>query len=108
MQDEPQLFGAPPGDARATSLSITKSTTGHSLVTLYVHPENRRDLLTLDVTVAPGQGLSTVIGAMMPLLHRTDNLSVKFARRSMWAMHNRLGAMGYEVRIEHCGKCPPH
>lgn len=108
IEDEPQLFGAPPGDTRAASLHITKSTTGRMRVSLMVHQVNRKDLLTLDVTVGQDQGLGTVIGALTPLLHRMDNLSVKFARRSLWAVHNRLGAMGYEVRIEHCGKCPPH
>lgn len=107
MQEE-QLFGAPPGDCRAASISISKGAGGRHLVTLYVHPVNRKDLLVLDVTATEEQGINTVLGAMVPFLMRASTSSVNFARRTMWAIHNRLGSMGYEVRIEHCGREPKH
>lgn len=107
MQEE-QLFGAPPGDCKAATLSIVNYEGNRTGVSLLVHPINRRDLLELDVTCTEEQGISTVVGAMVPLVMRANRSSVNFCRRSMWAIHNRLGAMGYEVRIRHCGTEPKH
>lgn len=107
MIDE-QLFGAPPGDIRAMTLSITKYGEDRWGVTFFGHPTNRKDLLELRVTVEPGQGIGTVIGAFVPLLSRADAASVRLTRRSLWAIYGRLGRMGYEVAIEHCGAEPRH
>lgn len=110
MQDlqEEQLFGAPPGACNAASINTYDYGGNRVGVVIVLHPINRKGLLSLRVTVTGDQGLNTVIGAMIPLMHRGPSVGVNFARRALWAMHNRLGAMGYEVEIKNCGREPKH
>lgn len=103
-----QLFGAPPGKTKGVTLQITAFDRGAWGVWIMVHPINRQKALNLRVTCTEEQGIGTVVGALIPLLNRSSNLSVNFARRSLWAVHNRLGMMGYEVQIDGCGREPNH
>jgi hypothetical protein len=104
--DEPVLFGAPPGKVSAMSMQISSFEEGRWGVTLMVHQKNRKPLMTLYVVCQPEQGVAQVLGAMAPMLHRADHLGVSLARRTLWALHNRLGTAGYEVSLRNCGTEP--
>lgn len=106
MMIEEQLFGAPLGDVNGVTLGITKYDGGRWGVGISVHPLNRKGLLTLQVTATEEQGIAQVIGAMVPLMSRANHLSVTLARRTLWALHNRLGAAGFEVEVRNCGHDP--
>lgn len=108
LQQDEQLFGAPPGALRALSLQITSYDNDRWGVWLLGHQTNRRQMLEFRVTVNHGQELHTVIGALTPLLQRSGTISVNGCRRHMWALHSRLGRHGYEVSITGCGAQPKH
>lgn len=101
---EQELFGAPLGDLRALSLMISWLDDGQGEVVVFVHQRNRSALLKLRVTFSSRDQVAHIVGSVIPLLQRCSMMSVRAARASMWAIHNRMGKEGFEVHIENCGK----
>lgn len=103
---EQELFGAPLGQLRALSLIISWSDEGHGEVIVYAHQRNRSQLLKLEVRYSRRDQVAHIVGSIIPLLQRCSLVSVRAARASMWAIHNRMGKEGFEVHIENCGQSP--
>lgn len=103
LYDE-QLFGAPPGDLKGITLGMSWNHDGRGSVVLNGHPVSRRQLLTVTVNFDDRAKTTSIIGALTPVLHRASAADVRYLRRQMWALHNRLGAQGYEVGIANCGR----
>lgn len=107
LQDE-QLFGAPPGDLVGVTLGVSFHDTGSVTVVLHGHTVMRQKLMTLRVRHDDKANTSSIIGALTPILVRASGMTAAGMRRHLWAAHNRLGRLGFEVSIENCGREPKH
>jgi hypothetical protein len=103
--EEMLLFGVAPG--RVTTL-VLQSSVSDAVRTIWVtgKADNRRTEMTLTIRMPQEQSVGEVFGAMMALILRSTDISSGLWRRTLWAIHNRLGREGYEVEIRHCGKDP--
>lgn len=102
--DEPQLFGAGLGDVRAASLATTKHETGAFTINVWVHVEMREQPMWLRIRCADAGQAREVIGASVPLLNRSTNMSGQHAKRTLWWMHDKFGKAGMEVALERCSR----
>lgn len=105
MHEEPTLFGAPPGRINRLELIVEDPNVVRRMV-LRLRSEERNAVLGLEVYQPHEDTPADMLGAVIPLILRSSNLSRNLAGRTLWAIHNRLGREGFEVSIQGCGKDP--
>lgn len=107
LQDE-QLFGAPPGIIEGITFAVGLGTCELKSVIFYGHTAMRNKPMQVSVMTRHVEDLSTIVGKFTPLLLRSGGMSTNHLRRTLWAIHNALGRLGYEVSIDNCGREPKH
>jgi len=106
QHEEEPLFGAPPGQIIELDVALSHHD-ALSRVRIQGRPENRRQPYRLDVLVErESRNIAAVLGMMVPVLIRGRAMRGDLLRRSLWAIHNRLGEEGYDVTITGCGRPP--
>jgi hypothetical protein len=106
IAEEPQLFGARADYVAGVTLSHVQKDRDLWRCDVVVQVHNKQPLMRLTICSLDKEQLHTVTGRMVPLMMRTGSLSPSLARRSLWALHNALGSMGFEVQLANCGQDP--
>lgn len=106
ISHEPQLFGAQADFVEAATLSHCHIEGDRWRTDVVVSVHNRREMMRLTIWSINGPQLHNATGRLVPVMMRTGTMSPSLARRTLWALHNTFGEMGFEVSIAHCGRDP--